>query len=115
MPQAQNGGAAVALKSASARVLAVVAVHERLQMEDDERNVRLDTVLTGLCLDIAKAYGCPDGIKSEGSRISVPTDMAIPLALIVNELVTNAVKYAGPPCEVAFRADGNSLRLTHFR
>jgi len=39
--------------------------------------------------------------------------MAIPLALIVNELLTNAVKYAGAPCTVALRGgtDG-ALTLT---
>jgi two-component sensor histidine kinase len=39
--------------------------------------------------------------------------MAIPLALIVNELVTNAVKHVGPPCGVILRAEGgDALKLT---
>ena len=43
----------------------------------------------------------------------VPTDMAIPLALIVNELVTNVIKHVGPSCGVSLRAQaGNALKLT---
>ena len=39
--------------------------------------------------------------------------MAIPLALIVNELVTNVVKHVGPPCEIRLRPEvGNALKLT---
>ena len=39
--------------------------------------------------------------------------MAVPLALIVNELVTNVVKHVGPPCEIRLRSEvGNALKLT---
>ena len=39
--------------------------------------------------------------------------MAIPLALIVNELVTNVVKHVGPPCTISLRPEiGNALKLT---
>jgi two-component sensor histidine kinase len=45
--------------------------------------------------------------------VDVPTDMTIPLALIVNELVTNVVKHVGPPCGISSRSEiGNALRLT---
>jgi two-component sensor histidine kinase len=113
VPHAMGVNAGDALKNAAARVLAIAAVHERLYTGEDASVVRLDTFLADLCADIGRAYGCPDGISSDVERIDVPTDMAIPLALIVNELLTNAVKYAGPPCTVRLRADaGNALKLT---
>ena len=38
--------------------------------------------------------------------------MAIPLALIVNELVTNVVKHVGPPCRLTLRRKtGDTLQL----
>jgi two-component sensor histidine kinase len=112
VPYAQGTEAADALRSAAARVLAIAAVHERLYEGEDATVVRLDTFLADLCADIGRAYGCADGIKSDVQRIDVPTDMAIPLALIVNELVTNAVKHAGPPCSVMLRTEtGNALKL----
>ena len=91
------------MRNAAAQVLAIAAVHERLYTGDDPTIVRLDTFLSDLCQDIGRAYGCPDGIEADVERIEVPTDMAIPLALIVNELVTNVVKHVGPPCRLALR------------
>jgi two-component sensor histidine kinase len=75
--------------------------------------VRLDTFLSDLCGEIGRACGCPDGITTDVERVDVPTDMAIPLALIVNELVTNVVKHVGPPCRIRLRSQaGNTLKLT---
>ena len=95
--------AAEAMRDAAAQVLAIAAVHERLYTGDDPTVVRLDTFLSDLCQDIGRAYGCADGIETDVERIEVPTDMAVPLALIVNELVTNVVKHVGPPCRLTLR------------
>jgi PAS domain S-box-containing protein len=109
---AQDEATADALRNAAARVLAIAAVHERLYRGDDVAVVRLDTFFLDLCQDIGRSYGCQDGIRCEADRVDVPTDMAIPLALILNELVTNAVKHAGPPCRVTLRVGKESLTLT---
>ena len=54
-----------------------------------------------------------DNLTTDVQPVSVPPDMAIPLASIVNELVTNIVKHVGPPCGVRLRSEvGNSLKLT---
>ena len=38
--------------------------------------------------------------------------MAVPLALIVNELVTNVVKHVGPPCSLTLREESRgTLKL----
>jgi two-component sensor histidine kinase len=113
VPHAQSVEAADALRNAAARVLAIAAVHERLYTGDEATVVRLDTFLADLCQEIGRAYGCAEGIKSDVERIDVPTDMAIPLALIINELVTNAVKHVGPPCEIVLCAEREgTLKLT---
>ena len=109
----KGSDAADAMRNAAARVLAIAAVHERLYTGDDPTVVRLDTFLGDLCQDIGRAYGCADGIETNLERVDVPTDMAVPLALIVNELVTNVVKHVGPPCGVALRGEaGGELKLT---
>jgi two-component sensor histidine kinase len=113
VPHTQSTEAADALRSAAARVLAIAAVHERLYTGEDASVVRLDTFLSDLCGEIGRACGCPDGITADVERVDVPTDMAIPLALIVNELVTNVVKHVGPPCRIRLRAEGgDALKLT---
>jgi two-component sensor histidine kinase len=98
VPHTQSTEAADALRSAAAWVLAIAAVHERLYTGVDASVVRLDIFLSDLCGEIGRAYGRdPDGIKTDVQPVDVPTDMAIPLALIVNELVTHVVKHVGPP------------------
>jgi two-component sensor histidine kinase len=113
VPHTKNAEAADALRSAAARVLAIAAVHERLYTGEDASVVRLDVFLHDLCAEIGRTCDCPDGITTDVERVDVPTDMAIPLALIVNELVTNVVKHVGPPCEIRLRTDGGgTLKLT---
>jgi two-component sensor histidine kinase len=113
LPYVKGTDAADAMRNAGARILAIGAVHERLYKGEDPTVVRLDTFLSDLCQDIGRAYGCPDGIVTDVERVDVPTDMAVPLALIVNELVTNVVKHVGPPCGIALRGDaGGELKLT---
>src|SRR4030095_13939663 len=92
---------------ASARVQAIAAVHERLYTGSDVRIVALNDFLGNLCKDIARASGCPEGIEVDVGDTDVPTDMAIPLALIVNELVTNVIRHVGPPCHVAMSTDSH--------
>jgi len=113
LPDVEGTGAANAMRNAAARVLAIAAVHERLYTGDDATVVRLDTFLHDLCYEIGRASGCPDGINTDVERVDVPTDMAVPLALIVNELVTNVVKHVGPPCNITLRSStGPALKLT---
>jgi two-component sensor histidine kinase len=113
VPHTLSTEAADALRSAAARVLAIAAVHERLYTGEDASVVRLDAFLSDLCGEIGRASGCPDGITTNVQRVNVPTAMAVPLALIVNELVTNVIKHVGPPCEISLRSEvGNALKLT---
>ncbi len=92
--------AAAAMRSASARILAIAAVHERLYTGSSVKIVSLNTFLADLSRNIGSALGDPDGIEVDVAAIDVPTDMAVPLALIVNELVTNAIKYGAFPCRI---------------
>ena len=107
-----GGLAADALGSAAARVQAIAAVHERLYQDHDVRAVDLGTFLHDLCDEIGRACARSEGLLVEAPGVEVPTDLAVPLALIVNELVTNAVKHGRLPCRVGLRteADGQ-LRL----
>ena len=116
VPDVDGTEAADAIRNAAARVLAIAAVHERLYTGEDTATVRLDTFLHDLCHDIGRAYNWPEGIETNVERVDVPTDMAVPLALIVNELVTNVIKHVGPPCGIALRAEAaGALKLTHIR
>ena len=104
-----NAEANAALKTASARVHAIAAVHERLYSGKDIRVVSLDVFLGNLCKDIAGALGRADSVQVDVAPVDVPTDTAIPLGLVVNELLTNCLKYGRSPYLVAVRAQEERL------
>jgi two-component sensor histidine kinase len=110
--QLGNTEAATAMQEAAGRVTAVAAVHERLYSGDDLSTVPLDTFLADLCRDLGRALGCPE-IELDLVPVRVPTDMAVPLALMINELVTNAIKHGGGRCRIVLRSEsGDMLKLT---
>jgi two-component sensor histidine kinase len=102
--------AATSMQSAAARVAAVAAVHERLYSGENLAVVALDSFLGDLCRDLGRALGNNE-LQFELEPATVPSNMALPLALIVNELVTNAIKHGGRQCRIGLRNDGRSLQI----
>lgn len=98
--QAKTAGAAAShFHNAAARVAAIAAVHQQLHKHDDVGTVGLDRYLVDLCKGIAAVAnssnrGCP--IVVDACPLNITTDVAMPLALVVNELVTNAIQHARP-------------------
>lgn len=108
----ENADTNAALQSASARVHAIAAVHQGLYTGKDIRVVSLDVFLASLCSNIGDAMGGPEPVQVELVSVEVPTDMAIPLALAVNELLTNSRKYGRPPYCVSLKTQRDHLVLT---
>ena len=78
------------------RLLAVAAVHRRLWRSDHVESVSFDTYLHELRDGLVEGWGPSwDGnIGIRAAPVLVPTDTAVVLALVVTELLTNAVKHA---------------------
>jgi PAS domain S-box-containing protein len=83
------------LREAAARVRAIVHLHERLYRGADVEHVDFDVYLRALCEDL-RASAPEHAILVEAGPVLLPTDSAVPLGLIVTELVTNAIKHARP-------------------
>jgi two-component sensor histidine kinase len=89
--------AAAQLTIASRRVSALGRVHHRLHLLDHQDKVEFKQYLQHLCEDLSGLlFEVQTGyaIEVEGPEIEIPTASAIPLGFIVNELITNSVKYA---------------------
>jgi two-component sensor histidine kinase len=89
--------AAAQLTIASRRVSALGRVHHRLHLLDHQDKVEFKQYLQYLCEDLSGLlFEVQTGyaIEVEGPEIEIPTASAIPLGFIVNELITNSVKYA---------------------
>jgi two-component sensor histidine kinase len=103
-----------ALSDAESRVMAIAQLHDRLWRTGDVHNLDLREFLTSLCEKFS-GVGLDDVLTWDVPTVMVQTDDAIPLGLLVNELLTNAMKYATPQTpgdiRVIVTANGPVLRL----
>ena len=87
------------VQEAQSRVQVVAAVHERLYLSADANVVELGPFLETLCREVERSVIAPDQsirVEVEADPVTIGNDRAVPLALILNELLTNAIKYAYP-------------------
>ena len=102
---AKTPEAADQLTIAAARVAALGRVHRRLHFLDHQDRVEFKRYLEHLCEDLARLLCEESGDRAilvEGANAEIPTVIAIPLGFIVNELITNATKYAKGNITVRF-------------
>lgn len=84
------------LRHAGSRIAAVARAHQRLYSGDEIEAVDLGAYLCQVCRDIAASVpGCEVEV-SAAPGIVIRTERAVAAVLLVNELITNAVKYAYP-------------------
>ncbi len=95
------------------RLEAVARLQRQLGRKSGADRIDLEIYLGGLATDLSVAFGLDCVASSEPLTIDVST--AADIALILNELVTNAAKhaYGGGPgiIEIDARAEGGALRL----
>ena len=95
----QDPALAQALKESQKRVECMALIHERLNREDGLDSVDFCEYAGALTRDLFYSYGADQAevrLRLDLCPVVLPVTQAIPCGLILNELVTNALKYAFP-------------------
>ena len=111
-----NTEAADQLLSAGGRVAAVARVHQHIYLRDGMENAGCKEYLDRLCADLADTSpGLSEaGIIVDASDDVIQTQRLVSVGLIVNELVTNALKQGASRIDVRFHrvVGGHALSVT---
>lgn len=87
------------LKTFEQRVKSMMLIHEGLDMNTGGGNISLKKYASKLTDNLSKAYDFNNRkikINLDVSDIILPTELAVPCGLIINELLTNSIKHAFP-------------------
>ncbi|AFG38279.1 histidine kinase dimerization/phosphoacceptor domain -containing protein [Spirochaeta africana] len=87
-----------AFHDAENRILAMAMVHEKLYASDDLTHINTDEYLSELVQHVRSSMESaqPVTLDLQIERIPVTVETAIPLGLVLNELLTNSLKHAFP-------------------
>lgn len=91
------------VRSNESRINAMALIHKKLYVEDQESSINIKEYVTELLQYLVHAYGYYEKNIRLDLRIAdlqLDVDKAIPIGLILNELISNAFKHAFPGNEL---------------
>lgn len=98
--QIQDEAALDAVRESQNRVEAMSLLHQKLYMGDNLAAVDMPDYLRNLADALLDSFGLDESgrvrIQCDLEPLRLDVDTAVPLGLIINELVTNSLKYAFP-------------------
>lgn len=106
------------LKECERRVKSMASIHEQLHRQKDMTQVDFGDYVSTIAPEIVACFERDDSIslRMEVNPVALPIDQSIPCGLILNELLTNAMKYAYPEGRgeivIGLRSDSGRVRLT---
>jgi PAS domain S-box-containing protein len=89
----------IALEESQQRVVSMAMIHEYLYATEHLDRVNFGKYLQQLANELCISYAIRSdlvGVRIEAQDIELPVDRAIPCGLILNELLSNALKYGFP-------------------
>lgn len=105
-------------KESQNRARSMALIHEKLYKSGDLKKINFGEYIKNLTAEIFSSYQISPEIKLNMNvdDITLDVNTAVPLALIVNEIVTNSLKYAFPGNKgniwVSFNKKSEGLQLT---
>ncbi|SIN95780.1 Two-component sensor histidine kinase, contains HisKA and HATPase domains [Chitinophaga niabensis] len=87
-----------AIESSQHRIYAMSLIHQKLYQVDNVKTIEMNRYLPEFVQYLKDSFGITDKIyfRTEVEPVSLDVSVAIPIALILNEAVTNSIKYAFP-------------------
>lgn len=104
-----------ALAAARSRVMAISSIHAALNQSSDATRVQLSAYAERLIAELKVSAPAGVEIALDADEFELQTSQASSLAILVNEFVTNSLKYAFPEgregrVSLAIRLDGERVR-----
>ncbi|MCB0634903.1 MAG: sensor histidine kinase, partial [Lewinella sp.] len=87
-----------AVSAGQHRVESMALIHQKLYQRDNLAAVEMQDYFRNLANSLFDTFGMKDRarLKLDMEPLELDVDKAVPLGLIVNELITNSLKYAFP-------------------
>jgi two-component sensor histidine kinase len=107
-----NEPALTAIHESQHRVHAMSLIHQKLYNTDDVSSIDMSTYIRELVAYLSESFDTRQRIRFDLDiePVSLDVGQAVPLGLILNEAITNSIKYAFPG-----NRDGRiSIRLSHL-
>jgi two-component sensor histidine kinase/PAS domain-containing protein len=95
----EDNQARVLFKESQNRIRSIALVHEKLYKSEDFTQVDFNEYIKSLVADLFRSIGMISEkieLNIDVEDVGLPIDFAIPCGLIINELVSNSIKYAFP-------------------
>lgn len=99
LPRIKDAESLAAFQDSQNRVYSMALIHETLYRSGNLASVRLADYVATLCSILFRSYGVKGkrlDLVVDVAETSLDLDRAIPCGLIINELVSNSLKYAFP-------------------
>jgi len=113
-------GAKGALNESQSRVESMSLIHQNLYQKENLTGIKMKDYLEKLTTNLFNTYRVDNdqiSLQMEIEDLNLDVDTVVPLGLIINELVTNALKYAFPQgrrgeLKVKLNQENNLLKLS---